>query len=90
MQKVYCGHEYTQQNLKYARHVEPDNEAILNKIKWTDAKRAAGEPTVPSTIGEEKTYNPFMRVNVESVQRHAKESTAVKTVISCDYVSRRR
>lgn len=69
--KVFCGHEYSLQNLKYANHVEPTNETITAKIEWCQAKRAAGEPTVPSTIAEEKEINPFMRVNTEVVQKFA-------------------
>jgi hydroxyacylglutathione hydrolase len=70
--KVFCGHEYSLQNLKYGNHVEPDNVTIQEKIEWSKAKREAGEPTVPSTIAEEKLINPFMRVCVESVQKFAK------------------
>jgi hydroxyacylglutathione hydrolase len=70
--KVFCGHEYSLQNLKYANHVEPNNETISAKIEWSKLKRAAGEPTVPSTIAEEKQINPFMRVNTEAVQQFAK------------------
>lgn len=68
---VFCGHEYALGNLKYGNHVEPDNQDIINKIEWSKARRAANEPTVPSTIAEEKLINPFMRVNTESVQKFA-------------------
>lgn len=67
---VYCGHEYTANNLLYAAHVEPKNEAIQKKLEWAKHKKAANEPTVPSTIAEEKTFNPFMRVHEASVQNH--------------------
>lgn len=71
--KVYCGHEYSLQNLKFAQHVEPQNQDIADKILWCQNKRslAVPEPTVPSTIGEEKLINPFMRVNFDKVQLHA-------------------
>ncbi|KAG8145454.1 hypothetical protein E2320_011984 [Naja naja] len=62
--KVYCGHEYTINNLKFARHVEPNNAAIQRKLSWAKAKYDGGEATIPSTIGEEFTYNPFMRVRL--------------------------
>lgn len=70
--KVYCGHEHSIKNLKFAIHVEPQNDNIANKMMWCQNKRslAEPEPTVPSTIGEEKLINPFMRVNVEKVQIH--------------------
>lgn len=69
--KVFCGHEYTLGNLKYGNHVEPENKDILNRIEWANSKRATGEPTVPSTIADEKLINPFMRVHSESVQKFA-------------------
>ena len=69
--QVFCGHEYSLGNLKYGNHVEPENKDILDKIEWSKTKREANEPTVPSTIAEEKLINPFMRVNCESVQKFA-------------------
>jgi hydroxyacylglutathione hydrolase len=59
--RVYCGHEYTQSNGRFALTVEPDNEALVARMRDVDAKRAAGEPTVPTTIGEERAANPFLR-----------------------------
>lgn len=58
---VYCGHEYTQSNGRYALIAEPDNAAIRDRMARVDAARAAGEPTVPTTIGEELATNPFLR-----------------------------
>src|SRR5262245_18824297 len=69
--RVYCGHEYTASNLRFAAHVEPDNAAVkqmqarVERIRagaasdWHDA--APAEMTIPSTIGDEKATNPFMR-----------------------------
>lgn len=59
--KVYCGHEYTAGNAAFAAHVDPDNPAVAARRVVVDRQRAAGEPTVPSTIGEERETNPFMR-----------------------------
>lgn len=53
---------------------------IKNKIKWAQETRARNSPTVPSTIGEEKLINPFMRVHVESVQRHVKQNRLIETM----------
>ncbi|XP_008854438.1 hydroxyacylglutathione hydrolase, mitochondrial isoform X2 [Nannospalax galili] len=78
--KVYCGHEYTINNLKFARHVEPNNAAIQEKLAWAKEKYAIGEPTVPSTLVEEFTYNPFMRVREKTVQQHAGETDPVTTM----------
>ncbi len=64
---VFCGHEYTLSNLKFAQSIEPDNTALKEKMEWAKARVALGKPTVPSTIGEEKSYNPFMRTSVPDV-----------------------
>lgn len=77
---VYCGHEYSLQNLKFGNHIEPDNADILAKIEWSKAKREAGEPTVPSTIGEEKKINPFMRVCTPEVQSFAKSTDPIEAM----------
>lgn len=58
---VYCAHEYTQANAAFALSVEPQNAALQARSKEIDALRAAGKPTVPSTIGIEKETNPFLR-----------------------------
>lgn len=58
---VYCAHEYTQSNGRYALVAEPDNPAIAERMAAVDAMRARGEPTVPTTIALERATNPFMR-----------------------------
>jgi hydroxyacylglutathione hydrolase len=58
---VYCAHEYTQANGRFALTVEPENEALQARMVEVDALRAAGEPTVPTTIGAELATNPFLR-----------------------------
>lgn len=78
--RVYCGHEYTVANLRFAASVEPDNPAITAKASWARAQRAAGRSTVPSTIGEEKTYNPFMRVSEAPVQAAMGTTDPVSTM----------
>jgi hydroxyacylglutathione hydrolase len=69
--RVFCGHEYTASNLRFAAHVEPDNAAVKAMIErvakirahpagdWHDAQ--PGEMSIPSTIGDERQINPFMR-----------------------------
>lgn len=59
--QVYCAHEYTQSNARFAVTVEPGNQALLDRAAAIDAARARGEATVPTTIGLEKATNPFMR-----------------------------
>lgn len=78
--KVYCGHEYTLSNLKFASHVEPNSEAIKSKMEWATNQRSRNEPTIPSTIGVEFEYNPFMRVREPSVQQHAGSTDPVQVM----------
>lgn len=74
---VYCAHEYTQSNGRYALVAEPDNAALIARMTQVDAARARGEATVPTTIALEKATNPFMRaVSVEQLaeRRAAKDA----------------
>lgn len=59
--KVYCAHEYTLSNGRYALAAEPENAAIAERMARVERARAGGEATVPTTIGEELATNPFMR-----------------------------
>lgn len=59
--QVYCGHEYTEKNLQFALTLEPGNAALKAKYEWTRRTRAEGKFTIPSTIGDEKRFNPFLR-----------------------------
>ena len=75
--QVYCAHEYTQSNGRYALVAEPDNAALVARMKAVDVMRAAGTPTVPTTIALERATNPFMRaVSAEQLgeRRAAKDS----------------
>jgi hydroxyacylglutathione hydrolase len=65
--RVYCGHEYTVNNLKFAEQLEPDNAEIAKKLAWAQAARAKGQPTLPSTMRDERLTNPFLRVNEKDV-----------------------
>ena len=65
---VYCAHEYTQANARFAVTVEPQNEALQARAREIDDLRAKGQPTVPSTIGLEKATNPFLRPMSEDLQ----------------------
>ncbi|NIJ41417.1 hydroxyacylglutathione hydrolase [Parvibaculum indicum] len=67
---VYCAHEYTQANARFALTIDPENEALAARAKEIDAKRAKGEWTVPTTIGLEKATNPFLRAG-DAKLRHA-------------------
>ncbi len=73
--RVYCGHEYTLANIRFALAVEPGNARLAERKAREEAKRARGEPTLPSTIGEELATNPFLRCAepevIASAERHA-------------------
>ncbi len=65
--RIYCAHEYTESCLRFARTVEPDNPAIAARIERVAALRAAGQPSVPSTLAEELDTNPFLRWHIPEV-----------------------
>lgn len=74
---VYCAHEYTLSNGRFALTVEPDNLALIERMNEVTAMRERGEPTVPTSIGAEKATNPFMRAgSVEELaaRRAAKDA----------------
>lgn len=85
--RVYCGHEYTESNLVFAQHVEPDNDAVRRKLErvreirkraaadWHDA--TPDEMTIPSTLGDERATNPFVRAAsaAELGDRRARKDT---------------
>jgi hydroxyacylglutathione hydrolase len=68
---VYCAHEYTLSNLRFARAVEPDSDALRERNAQAEALRAAQRPTVPSTIGLELATNPFLRCDATAVRAAA-------------------
>lgn len=65
--KVYCAHEYTVSNLRFAVAAEPDNPRVAQRLAEAQALRERGLATVPSTIGEEKQSNPFLRYREKSI-----------------------
>lgn len=60
---IYCAHEYTQANARFAVTVEPGNAALMERVREIDTERAAGRPTVPTTIADERDTNPFLRAS---------------------------
>jgi hydroxyacylglutathione hydrolase len=60
---MYCAHEYTASNIRFAVTVDPANASLRKREAEVTALRAAGKPTVPSTIGEERAVNPFLRAD---------------------------
>jgi hydroxyacylglutathione hydrolase len=67
--RVYCGHEYTEANGKFALTVEPDNAVLQARMDDVRQTRAKGLPTIPSNIGIEKKTNPFMRAESREIRR---------------------
>jgi hydroxyacylglutathione hydrolase len=67
--RVYCAHEYTQSNIKFAISVDPDNAALRARESEVNMKRKAGEPTVPSLLGNEIAANPFLRADQPDLQQ---------------------
>ena len=67
--KVYCAHEYTISNLRFALAAEPDNAALMERFRLEQAKREQDIPTVPSNIGLEKSTNPFMRAREPAIAK---------------------
>jgi glyoxylase-like metal-dependent hydrolase (beta-lactamase superfamily II) len=65
---LFCGHEYTTDNMRFAAWLEPDNTEVVAKYLAANAKRAAGEPTVPSTMGAERRANPYFRTRDAALQ----------------------
>lgn len=78
--QVWCGHEYTLANYRFAEWVEPENAALQAAVADAKARRAKGLPTVPSSIGQELATNPFLRVGEAAVQ----EKVAAGTGLSKD------
>lgn len=73
--RLYCGHEYTLQNIQFAQQVDPENEALKTRKKAVEITRRFQRPSLPVTLGEEMHTNPFLRCDneaiVRAVQAHA-------------------
>ena len=75
--RIYCAHEYTEMNLRFAVAVEPHNRLLRERVERVARLRAAGLPSVPSTLGEEKATNPFLRCGEPAVVAAAQAHGAV-------------
>jgi hydroxyacylglutathione hydrolase len=67
--QLYCGHEYTAANIRFAKTIEPNNKALAARAEEVARLLAAGKPTIPATIGAEKSDNPFLRADVPEVAK---------------------
>ena len=68
--KVYCGHEYTLANLKFAHELEPNNQAIVQRMIHTQKQREQYKPSVPSSLALERETNPFLRCHSPELQEN--------------------
>lgn len=67
---IYCGHEYTAANAKFALTIDPDNEALKKRAAEVDTLRSAGQPTLPTTMGQELATNPFLRAGDPGIRKN--------------------
>jgi hydroxyacylglutathione hydrolase len=65
---LYCAHEYTQSNGRFALTVEPGNRALVERMEEVARLRAQGRPTIPTTVALEKATNPFLRASSRDLQ----------------------
>ena len=68
--RLYCAHEYTLANARFAAHAEPSNVAVAERLAKVEAMREAGEITVPTTVAQERETNPFVRSTNEEEFAH--------------------
>ncbi len=83
--RVFCGHEYTEKNLRFALTLEPGNRVLQEKLARVEGLRRAGRPTVPTTMAEERATNPFLRI--DSAELRASVRTQVPDVSADDRVA---
>lgn len=67
--RIYCGHEYTEANIRFARTIEPDNPALAARADQAAQQIKQRKPTIPTTIADEKAANPFLRADLPEVAR---------------------
>lgn len=71
--KVFCTHEYTLANIKFAKAVEPDNQALVEYENWAIQQRTNNLPTLPSSLEKEKNINPFLRCDINTVMTNVRD-----------------
>jgi hydroxyacylglutathione hydrolase len=65
--RLYCGHEYTQANIRFAQTIEPDNMALIARAAEVAREVAEGKPTIPTTMDAERAANPFLRADLPEI-----------------------
>lgn len=87
--RVYCGHEYTLNNGRFALTLEPDNRDLVARMRDVEDRRAEGAPTIPSTIGLEKKTNPFLRPDSAAIRRTLAMERATDVEVFAEMRSRK-
>lgn len=75
---VYCAHEYTLSNLRFACHIEPDNQPLVEYQRYCQHLRLSEQPTLPVTLAQEKKINPFLRCNNKALQQKWHKNNALE------------
>ena len=86
---IYSSHEYTQSNANFALTIDPDNTDLIARCAEIDAKRAKGQPTVPSVLSQEMATNPFLRASDKAVRAHLNMETASDKEVFAEIRSRK-
>ena len=76
---LYCAHEYTQSNARFAVHADPENAKLADYVRHVEALRSQGKPTVPTTLSRELATNPFLRADDPGMQARWGGGDAVET-----------
>ena len=86
---VYCGHEYTQSNARFALSVDPDTPALQARAEEIERQRAEKRPTVPTRLGEEKRANPFLRADDPAIRKALGMTSATDVDVFAELRSRK-
>lgn len=76
--RVFCAHEYTEANLRFAAAVEPGNQMLAKRVQWVQQQRSRDLPTVPSRIEDELATNPFLRADQPAIRDAAEEYASIR------------
>ena len=87
--RIYCGHEYTLNNGRFALTLEPENKDLAARMRAVEAARAKGAPTIPSTIGLEKKTNPFLRPDSSEIRKSLNLAGADDVVVFAEMRKRK-
>lgn len=86
---IYCGHEYTLSNARFAVTIDPENAALAARMSEIEALRAASKPTLPTTLARELATNPFLRWADPSIRRHLGMENATDTEVFAEIRARK-